>query len=317
MPMNIHKLTVPTPFYVGPVNVYLIDQDPLTLVDVGPNTDEAWNALHAEMRRVGHEVRDLRRILISHAHTDHFGLAGRVQEISGARVFIHDWDAPRLKRDPDYTCHNTLLHRAGVPNEVTQGFKAGYESVKELAYHLLDVDTLKDEDEILFQNSALRVVHTPGHTPGSICLLRESTRHLLAADTLLKHITPNPTLHADPIDEQRRFPSLSEYLCSLARIKEMAPTYIQTGHGDDIADYSEHFHTLVHYTDRRQQKVIQFVQQKQSVTAWELSRYLFPNTKDVHIYLGVSEAQAHLDLAVAEGKLQLEKRGPIDFFRPA
>ncbi|MBX7219186.1 MAG: MBL fold metallo-hydrolase [Blastocatellia bacterium] len=315
--MKIHKLVIPTPFYVGPVNVYLLDQAPLTLLDVGPNTEEAWTALQQELKRVGYEVTDIRRIVISHAHSDHFGLAGRVQAVSGARVYIHAWDAPRLLGDPNYACHRVLLAQAGVPDNTVHQFESSYLSVREFACELTDVDMLKDEDELTFQHTALRVLHTPGHTPGSICLLRESSRHLLAADTLLKHISPNPTLHADPHNEARRFPALSEYLCSIARLRELAPTLIQTGHGDDITDYHEHFHTYVGHNERRQQKVLQYVGSKPGVTAWELAQFLFPTVRDVHVYLAVSEAQANLDLAVADGRLRVEKRGAADVYRTA
>src|SRR5437016_2864497 len=227
--MQIHKIVVPTPFYVGPVNVYLVRNDPVTLIDVGPNTEEAFTALRNGVEQLGLRLDAIKRIIISHAHEDHYGLAARVQEISGAEVFLHSWEIDKIHDHSDYSEHRVLLQRAGVPAEIIEIFEKGYERIHPLAGGKLVIDPLADDDEIIFENGALRVLHTPGHTPGSICLMRESNRELIAADTVIKHITPNPMLDADPLNSHRRFPSLNEYLCSVSRIKEIAPTLIHSG----------------------------------------------------------------------------------------
>ena len=164
-----------------------------------------------------------------------------------------------------------------------------------------------NEQEFTFASGALRVVHTPGHTPGSCCLLRESNRLMLTGDTILKNITPNPILNADPLNPERRFPSLGEYLVSLARIRELAPTLLRTSHGDDVTDYEEHFNRLVRHVRERQNKVIKLVP-KEGITAWEMSQQMFPHVKAINQFLAVSEAVANLDLAVADGRLRLESR---------
>jgi hypothetical protein len=136
---------------------------------------------------------------------------------------------------------------------------------------------------------------------------------MLAGDTILKNITPNPVLNHDPINPNRRFPSLGEYLVSLARIRALAPTLIKTSHGDDVTDYEEHFHRLVRHIHERLAKVIGLVP-KQGVTAWEMSKMVFPKASDINRFLAVSEAVANLDLAVAEGKLRMERNGAIDVY---
>lgn len=315
--MHVHKLVVPTPFYVGPVNVYLLDDDPLTLLDVGPNTPEAWEALNLELKRVGREIGDIRRVVISHSHADHFGLAHRVQQASGARIFIHDWDARGLMGDPDYACHRVLLERAGVPTDVIGDFQKDDSHINEFRGEKLDVVTLKDGEELLFRHAAARVVHTPGHTPGSICLMRESTRHLLAADTLLRHITPNPMLHSHPEHAEARFSSLGSYLESTERLRELNPTLVQTGHGDDIHDIHEHCRSVHGHSERRQEKVLDFVARGRVVTAWDLAQSLFPHVRRIHRFLAVSEAQAHLDFARNRGKLKVVKKGTAEWFSVA
>ena len=179
-----------------------------------------------------------------------------------------------------------------------------------------DVAAYRDEQEFLFASGSLQVIHTPGHTPGSCCLLRASNRLLIAGDTVLKNITPNPVLNSDPLDPQRRFPSLGEYLVSLARLRELAPTLIKTAHGDDVTDYEEYFFALTRHTQERQMKIVGLVP-TQGITAWEVSKLIFPAVKDINRFLAVSEAVAHLDFAVAEGRLRMERGAEADsYFLP-
>ncbi len=311
--MRIEKLIVPTPFPVGPINIYLVIEDPLTLVDTGPKTDEALAAVRDQLRKLGVATRDLKRIILTHTHEDHCGLAGILQRESGARVFVHEWEYRNISQHRETRVNRDLLRRAGVPAEELEQMAGRYELIHHYADPVEDVEAFRDEQEFVFATGSLRVVHTPGHTPGSCCLLREANRILLAGDTILKSISPNPVLNADPIDPKRRFPSLGEYLVSLARIRSLAPTLIKTSHGHDVTDYEEHFHRSIRQIQDRQSKVIGLIP-KQGVTAWEMSKLLFPKVDNLNRFLATSEASAHLDLAVAEEKLRLERQGEAEIF---
>ncbi|HSB08266.1 MAG TPA: MBL fold metallo-hydrolase [Blastocatellia bacterium] len=312
--MRIHRIVVPTPFYVGPVNVYLIEEDPLTLIDAGPRDDASLEGLKSGLARLGHKLSDIKRIIISHAHADHYGLAQLIIEESGATAYIHEWDAPAVAADMDYRAYRALLASAGVPRETIDQMEAGYEKFRGFAYPLARVEKLKDEDEIVFDHESLTVVHTPGHTPGSICLVRTSNRLVFASDTVLKTITPNPVLSPDPIDQKRRFQSLGEYLVSLARIRTLAPTVLKGGHGDDVIDYDEHFHRMYRFTNARQSKLLSALP-KSGATAWEASMRLFPQAHGYHRFLALSETVAHLDYAVSESKLAVDKSGERETYR--
>jgi len=311
--MRIEKLVVPTPFPVGPINLYLIVDDPLTLVDAGPKTDEALDSLREQFRRLGFRFEDLRRIFLTHTHEDHCGLAGTLQLASGARVYVHEWEAQNLTTREHTRVDRSLLERAGVPAEELDQMASRYAKVRSYADAVEDLEAYGDEQEFVFASGSLRVIHTPGHTPGSSCLLRESNRLMLTGDTILKTITPNPVINPDPIDPQRRFPSLGEYLVSLARIRALAPTLLRTSHGDDVTDYEEHFNRLLRHVRERQAKVISLVP-KSGITGWEMSRLMFPRVKDLNSFLAVSEAVAHLDLAVADGKLKLERQEKAEIY---
>ena len=101
---DLYQLIIPTPFPVGPVNVYVArdpEGDGLTLVDCGPRTPEARAALDAGLAALGHSVHDVRRIVVTHAHADHYGLAANIAAESGAQVLTHPFNRPTLQAYAD------------------------------------------------------------------------------------------------------------------------------------------------------------------------------------------------------------------------
>ena len=138
---------------------------------------------------------------------------------------------------------------------------------------------------------------------------------MIAGDCVLKRITPNPVLSPDPIDPSRRFPSLAEYLVSLARLRSLSPTLVYGGHGEPIRDFEELFHRYFRAFQDRQSQVIGLVS-KNGVTAWDVALKMFPSADDVHRFLSVSEAVAHLDMAHSEGKIAYELNGQTEVYKP-
>ncbi len=315
--MKIIPISVPTPFYVGPVNCYLIHEDPLTLIDTGPKTREAVEALREGLRRARVRPADLRRIVLTHAHEDHCGLARSLRdEAKDAEILVHGWETGHRVGRLQYAEHRNLLVRAGVPPEEITAMRRMYEGVRSLADALAEDEyrEIVDGEELEFATGALRVVHTPGHTPGSCSFLREADRTVIAGDCVLKRITPNPVLSPDPVDPTRRFRSLAEYMVSLARIRSLAPTLVYGGHGDPVDDYEELFNRYIRAIQERQAEVIRLVP-KQGATAWDIANEMFPGSDDVHRFLAVSEAVAHLDLAHSEGKLVMELSDGREIYR--
>jgi glyoxylase-like metal-dependent hydrolase (beta-lactamase superfamily II) len=317
--MKIIPLSIPTPFYVGDVNIFLIKDDPLTLIDVGPKTALAEKVLREKLAHEGVRFADVERIWLTHAHEDHCGLTKRIRdEAKNAEVLIHEWEKGNLFGRLGHEDHRSLLLRSGVPEAVFQDMRSLYEEISLLTDALTDgeFDLLRDDAELEFSSGTLRVLHTPGHTPGSCSFVREADRTLICGDCVLKRITPNPILAPDPITPGRRFSSLAEYLVSLARLRSFSPTLAYGGHGEPVTDFEEIFIRYVRAIDDRQRKVLALVGDN-SETAYSVAQRLFPDSfgHDVHRFLAISEAIAHLDYAESQNKVAVEISGGVEYYR--
>src|SRR2546425_11205934 len=112
------RIVVPTPYAAGPATVSAIRSDPITLIACGPHTPAAENALTLGLAEIGLVPEQIARIVITHGHPDHYGMAARLRELSGARVLVGEHDMPKLVRDQSaLVATGRLLLQAGMPME--------------------------------------------------------------------------------------------------------------------------------------------------------------------------------------------------------
>ena len=167
---GIHRLAIPTPFQVGRVNAYLIEDSPLTLVDSGPNSAKALDELEQALAARGHAVEDIELLIVTHQHIDHFGLASILARRSGAEVAALDRLAPFLARfgeeaELDDLFAQQLMLRHGIPAEVVTALRAVSASFRAWGSAVEISRPLADGEELRLRDRTLRVLHRPGTQP--------------------------------------------------------------------------------------------------------------------------------------------------------
>jgi glyoxylase-like metal-dependent hydrolase (beta-lactamase superfamily II) len=310
----IHVLPIPTPFPVGPVNVYLLEGEPLTLVDAGPLTDEALEALNKGVRELGYSLADIEQLLITHAHHDHFGLAREVVERSSATVLSFRENKPALE-DFDTWWEQRVAYvaefvvRAGAPEEALREMEVmrGY---RKYATSVAEVTPLDDNDEVQMGDTTWRAIHTPGHALGHLCFYQPESQLLLSGDHLLRDITSNPVLEAPRLGMTQRPRSLVDYKRSLLGIRELEARKVFPGHGEPVYDHRALVDEILAHHEERGRLILHLLREKQR-TVYELGLALFGgNLPGVELFLVMSEIIGHLDVLELEGKARrLERDG--------
>jgi glyoxylase-like metal-dependent hydrolase (beta-lactamase superfamily II) len=202
--LGIHCLPIPTPFAVGRVNCYLVEDEPLTLLDAGPNSATSLTALEAALAQRGRGVEDLERIVVTHQHIDHIGLVEILAQRSGAEVCalagLASWlaDYKRAMEAEDRFGAEVML-RNGIPQDVVHALRAVSASFRGWGAAARVTHPLADGGSLEFANRRWSVHHRPGHSPSDTVFHEESSGVLLAGDHLIKHISSNPLISL-PLD---------------------------------------------------------------------------------------------------------------------
>lgn len=306
--LGIQQVRVPTPFPVGAVNVYVIDDPELTLIDSGPNLTSCLEALREGLADLGHPLEEVRRVIVTHEHSDHYGLLREVVQASGAQVFCHAEvadiiEAFSLQREKMRLYFLDLYRELGVPASVIEEFREISRSSQGLRSETRVDVPLRDRDHITFARLDLEVLHTPGHSRGSLCLYDRTHRVLFSGDHLLSSVTSNPVIEAPPEGSDRRPQSLVDYLGSLRRIQELEVEVVLPAHGESIYDHRERIGWIFqHHLERKEQ--VATILATGEKTSFEVSQALFGDLPLYHLFMGLSEAVGHLELLVNEGRAQ-------------
>jgi len=320
---GIHRLAVPTPFMVGRVNAYLIEDSPLTLVDSGPNSAKALDELEQQLHARGHAVEDLELLVISHQHMDHFGLASILARRSGAEVAALEPLAGYLaaygrETDLDDAFAEGIMLRHGIPREVVTALRAVSAGFRAWGSAVEVTRPLSDGSELVLGERTLRVLHRPGHSPSDTVFYDEGRSTLLAADHLIAHISSNPLLARplghEPDPDGPRPQALLTYMASLERTREMDLDLVLPGHGRPIRDHVALIDERFRMHERRAGKIHGLIVQ-QPRTAHEIAQELWGNVAVTQAYLTLSEVLGHVDLLLGDGRAVEEERDGVVRFR--
>jgi glyoxylase-like metal-dependent hydrolase (beta-lactamase superfamily II) len=315
---GIHRLAIPTPFAVGRVNVYLIEDEPLTLVDAGPNSGSSLDELQRGLAGLGHTIADIDLVILTHQHIDHLGLVNIVAGHSGADVaaieaavpFVENFSEEMAAGD-DFARETMLRH--GIPADVVSALQSVSLAFRAWGSSAEVTRVLHDGERIEFRDRTLEVLFRPGHSPSDTVFLDPERKILLAADHLLAHISSNPLLSRPREDGAPRPQTLVTYLQSLALTREMDVDLVLPGHGDPISDHRALIDERFRLHRRRADKVHRLIAER-TRSAYDLAQALWGNIAVTQAYLTLSEVLGHTDILLNEGRVrEVEDDGVVRF----
>jgi len=321
---GIHRLAIPTPFMVGRVNAYLIEDDPLTLVDSGPNSAKALDELEQALALRGHRIEDIELLVISHQHMDHFGLASILARRSGAEVAALAPLAPFLagygaETDLDDSLAEILMLRHGIPAEIVTALRAVSAGFRAWGSAVEVTRPLLADSELKLRDRTLQVLHRPGHSPSDTVFHDAERGILLAADHLIAHISSNPLL-ARPLDvgeeyldrakQGERPQALVTYMASLEQTRAMELSLVLPGHGRPITEHAALIDERFRLHARRAAKINRLIAAEPR-TAHEIAQELWGNVAVTQAYLTLSEVLGHVDLLLRDGLVAEREDGGV------
>jgi len=312
---GISLIAVPTPFIVGRVNAYLCEGDPLTLIDTGPNTATSFDELEMSLQAAGRGVDQIGRVILTHQHVDHIGLASIIKRRSGAEVvalgglgpLLADWTAASQRDDEVggalLRANGLSEHALGAMSSVSRAYRAFGTSV--------EVDTLlSDGDSIEIAGRQFAVLHRPGHSPSDTIFHDSTNRLLIGADHLLKDVSSNPLISAPleyDADLSIRPKPLPKYLRNLALTRDLKVDLVLPGHGTPFSRHEEVIDDRFKMHERRASKLLAALNEGPR-SAFELAEGLWGSIAYTQTFLALSEVVGHMDL--------LEERGALTELEP-
>ncbi len=321
---GVHRLAIPTPFLVGRVNCYLIEDDPLTLVDTGPNSGKSLDELEQALADHGRRVEDLELIVLTHQHMDHIGLLEVLTRRSGAEVAALDQLVPYLAdfsasatADDDFA--QAIMRRHGVPADLATVLGSVGAAFRAFGSRGTVTTALFDGAVLELRDRSLRVFHRPGHSPSDTVFWDERRAMLIGGDHLLAHISSNPLvsrpLHAaaDAAGGAERPQALIGYIESMRATRELPARVVLGGHGGAILDHVALIDERFRMHDRRARKVLRVLAER-PLTGYEIAVQMWGNIAVTQAYLTLSEVLGHVDLLLRDGLIrEREEEGVVRF----
>jgi glyoxylase-like metal-dependent hydrolase (beta-lactamase superfamily II) len=227
------------------------------------------------------------------------------------RPTLQACESERLRRNSFYS---TLLLEVGVPEDVRATMAQMRSGIGEYAAEVSVAGGLDEGDTVSLAGRAWRVLHTPGHSSGLICLYEPESRVLLSNDHLLRDISSNPLAEPPPLGRAERFKALVEYISQLRRVAAMDIAVAWPGHGEAVRDIPELVRQRIEFHTRRAGRIAGLLD-GEALTAYQLSRILFPQLDPMNFFLAISEVLGHLEWLQAQGRITSTRQAGIVAWR--
>jgi glyoxylase-like metal-dependent hydrolase (beta-lactamase superfamily II) len=321
---SITPIAVPVPGISNliTVNLYALGKGPITLIDTCLKAPGTLEYVGKVLRDAGLDIADVDRIIITHGHMDHFGLASAIRKAVKHPIecFIHGEDQWQISsenfgKEMWSEEANALMAMAGIPPEEKEKVRKRFAGFREMGDPLDEVSIFEDGVEFEGEGYHLKVIHTPGHTPGSCCIYECEQKILFSGDTLIKHITPNPlvVIKGNGLREPG-YKSLKAYSRSLDRLAGLDIKYVFTGHGEYIGDLPSLISTYKRH-HRERMDLIWNALHKEARPLYEIIGDVFSQVPDGDMFLAISEILVHLEILIEEERAELLDPGPPALYR--
>ena len=316
---NLYMLTLPMPFRLMHVHAFIaVDNDGITLFDTGLNTPETFVRLEESLKKIGKNISDIKRIFITHYHIDHCGMAGRLQNISGARIHMSELSRPFiLMRDREEFLFVErirdfcLLH--GLPEKAIDFISGLFLTFKKAGSSFTIDEFFLPEHKDIVGGKEMQVIPTPGHTHDHVSFYFPQERILLSGDHVLPEITPNlsPNLFAP------EFRPLRSYLDSLVLMETLSVEKVYPAHGQPFSNLKGRVEEISDHHRIRKRLTYESVQ-RGTKTAFVVSQDIFgTDLGEFDQFLALNETYVHLIELIQEGLLHEERAAGLIFYRVA
>nr|MDO8135125.1 MBL fold metallo-hydrolase [Candidatus Njordarchaeum guaymaensis] len=312
---NVYLIQVPSLFPVGATNSYLVNSGEPSLIDVGLKSRKSHETLLKELGSLNLAPKDIQKIIVTHAHVDHFGLIHKLQEDSSCDVYVHaedfefvsDYAGAYLKR-MDY--FGDILLSSGTPQKILDDLQAAYLFLKDVGGSVANCRKINDGDTIGLGDLKLKAIHTPGHTIGEIVLSWEEKETLFCGDHLLNEITPNVgvTLRGTPVVSL-----LPDYLRSLEKTLKLPGEVAFPGHRGVIQGFRKRALEILEHHRERKRLMLDAVSRGEK-TPFEVSRIIFGKVSLSEVPLAIAETMSHMQVLEGERKVSTKKRNGVVYY---
>ncbi|GGP00318.1 MBL fold metallo-hydrolase [Nonomuraea glycinis] len=313
--------SIPVPIPVNPLRyvlVYALEvDDGVAIVDAGWNTDEAYDALVAGLAVAGYAITDVQAVLVTHIHPDHYGLAGRVREMSGAWIGLHPADASLVhERYDDSTIESmvdkqrAMLDRCGVPPQTAEELASSSMMIRHMVSMAKPDRLIEDGDRLDLSGWDLRAIWTPGHSPGHLCFVSPSRKLLFSGDHVLAKITPMVAVHPQSAPNP-----LADYLDALTAVRELDVEEVLPAHEYRFLELRGRVDYVIAHHGERLGEIEQVVAEANGVTCWEAATRLtwsrpWETIPPFMRRAANNETLAHLVWLEAQGRVRREPGDP-------
>lgn len=309
------QIELSSPFWKETVNCYALLDGELTLIDPGPATEQAYTELATALDEYDRSIENIERILITHPHMDHYGLASRLASESGAKVLsnvdaIERLGAPGKFFERRQKVLGSFLVSMGLPESLAKEVSGPPESS---SGNIVPVNVNRGlaDNETIDVGTALEVVQTPGHTQGALCFISSEYDVTFTGDHVMADFQSSPLLTLNPRDRSTRARSLPNYINSLNKLRPLAGTRGYGGHHGPISDVPARIDQILDHHNTRKNRVAEILSDQGPKTAFEVMQEMFSDLPVKYMFSGMSEAIGHLDLLEDEEQIETRDDGDV------